>query len=249
MTSAVVIDAIRTPSGRGKPGGSLSGVHPIDLLAGTLSALVERTGIDPSLIDDVIGGCVSQVGQQTYNITRTAVLGAGFPETVPATTVDRQCGSSQQAAAFAAQGVISGAYDVVIACGVESMSRFPIGSSTLGDDIYGDRVRERYPEGLVAQGISAELIANRWNLSRTQVDDFSALSHQRAAAAQASGAFDNEIVSVNTPTARSSPSTRQCGPLRPLRVWPIFRQLSGLRSWRRVSLSSGGLSRRVTPRP
>jgi acetyl-CoA acyltransferase len=198
MTSAVIVDAIRTPSGRGKPGGALSGVHPADLLAGTLAALVRRTGIDPALLDDVIGGCVSQIGQQTYNVTRTAVLGAGFPETTPATTVDRQCGSSQQAAAFAAQGVIAGAYDVAIACGVESMSRFPIGSSTLGDDIYGDRVRERYPEGLVGQGISAELIANRWNLSRAQVDDFSALSHQRAAAAQAAGSFDNEILPVTT---------------------------------------------------
>ena len=199
MTSAVIVDAIRTPSGRGKAGGALNGVHPVDLLAGMLSSLVERTGLDPALVDDVIGGCVSQVGQQTFNITRTAVLGAGFPESVPATTVDRQCGSSQQAAAFAAQGVIAGAYDVAIACGVESMSRFPIGSSTLGDDTFGDRVRERYPEGLVAQGVSAELIANRWNQSRNEIDDFSAGSHQRAAAAQANGTFDGEIVSVTTP--------------------------------------------------
>ena len=196
MINAVIVDVIRTPSGRGKPGGALSGVHPTDLLADTLRALVERNSLDPALIDDVIGGCVSQVGQQTYNITRSAVLGAGFPESVPAATIDRQCGSSQQAATFAAQGIMSGGYDIAIACGVESMSRNPIGSSILGQDIYGERVRARYPEGLVGQGISAELIAAKWGFSRQQLDEFSALSHERAAAAAASGLFASEILPV-----------------------------------------------------
>src|SRR6185312_9011560 len=127
---AVIVDVVRTPSGRGKPDGELSDIHPADLLAGVLLELVGRTGIDPAVIDDVIGGCVTQSGEQAGNITRTAVLSAGFPETVPAVTIDRQCGSSQQAAAFAAQGVIAGAYDVAIAAGVESMSRVPLGSAS-----------------------------------------------------------------------------------------------------------------------
>ena len=198
MTSAVIVDVVRTPSGRGKPGGALSVAHPTDLLAGVLKSLVERNRFDPAMLDDVIGGCVSQAGQQTYNVTRNAVLGAGFPENIPAVTIDRQCGSSQQAAAFAAQGVIAGAYDVAIACGVESMSSNPIGYSTLGEDIYGSRVAQRYPDGLVGQGISAELIANKWGFSRDQLAEFSALSHERAAAAQFAGAFDNEIVAVTT---------------------------------------------------
>ncbi|MGO1236285.1 thiolase family protein [Microbacterium gubbeenense] len=197
MVSAVIVDAVRTPSGRGKPGGALHPVHPTDLLATTLAALVGRSGLDPALIDDVIGGCVSQAGQQTANITRSAVLGASFPETVPAVTIDRQCGSSQQAAAFAAQGVVAGAYDIAIACGIESMSRNPIGYSTLGEDVYGAAVAERYPGGLVGQGISAELVAAKWGLSRAQLDEFSATSHRRAAAAQASGAFENELVAVH----------------------------------------------------
>ncbi|PZU31872.1 MAG: steroid 3-ketoacyl-CoA thiolase, partial [Microbacterium sp.] len=132
MNEAVIVDVVRTASGKGKPGGALSGTHPVDLLATVLEALVARTGIDPALVDDVIGGCVGQVGEQSTNITRQAVLAAGFPEHVPATTIDRQCGSSQQAATFAAQAIISGFQDVVIACGVESMSRVPMGTPTLG---------------------------------------------------------------------------------------------------------------------
>ena len=189
MTTAVIIDAIRTPSGRGKPGGALSGWHPVDLFGTVLRTLVERNDLDPALVDDVIGGCLSQVGEQSVNITRNAALAAGFPESVPGTTVDRQCGSSQQAAHFAAQGVIAGAYDVVIAGGVELMSKNPINSATLGKDNWGPLVRERYPDGLVGQGISAELIAARWNLSRHELDEFSAGSHERAAAAD----FDSEL--------------------------------------------------------
>ena len=158
MTTAVIVDIIRTPSGKGKPGGALSGVHPAALLAQTLTALVERNGLDTALVDDVIAGCVGQIGDQSLNIARTALLAAGFPESVPGTTVDRQCGSSQQAAHFAAQGVIAGAYDIVIACGVESMSRVPIGTSRAGRNPV-EPLAGRYPEGLANQGIGAELIA------------------------------------------------------------------------------------------
>jgi acetyl-CoA acyltransferase len=196
MNSAVIVDVVRTASGRGKPGGALSGVHPVNLLADTIRALVDRTGIDPGLVDDVIAGCVSQAGDQAYNIARNATLVAGFPESVPATTIDRQCGSSQQAAHFAAQGVIAGAYDVVIACGVESMSRVPMGVSVTGGDPLGP-LSVRYPDGLVGQGISAEIIAGRWKLDRAMLDDYSARSHARAAQTAAAGGFANEIISIN----------------------------------------------------
>jgi acetyl-CoA acyltransferase len=200
---AVIVDVVRTPSGRGKPDGELSDIHPADLLAGVLLELVGRTGIDPAVIDDVIGGCVTQSGEQAGNITRTAVLSAGFPETVPAVTIDRQCGSSQQAAAFAAQGVIAGAYDIVIACGVESMSRVPLGSNLQGASLGGALLKGRYPEGLVNQGVAAELIADRWGFSREQLDDFAAESHARAARAAADGAFEGELVAVPTPDSGS----------------------------------------------
>jgi acetyl-CoA acyltransferase len=197
MRDAVIVDAVRTPVGKGKPTGSLSPVHPVDLLAHSLRALADRTAIDPALIDDVIGGCVDQVGEQATNTTRWAVLAAGFPETVPATTVDRQCGSSQQAVHFAAQGILAGAYDIVIACGVESMSRVPMGSNVLpGSDPYGPGVADRYPDGLVPQGISAELVAAKWNLSRAELDEFSAASHHRAAAAQSGGLFAGELAPI-----------------------------------------------------
>ncbi|SOD74639.1 acetyl-CoA acyltransferase [Jatrophihabitans sp. GAS493] len=201
MRDAVIVDIIRTASGRGKARGALSGVHPVDLLAATLAALVERTGIDPATVDDVIGGCVSQAGQQSMNVTRSAVLAAGLPESIPATTIDRQCGSSQQAAHFAAQGVLAGAYDIVIACGVESMSRVPMFSPMLGEDPWGSRLGLRYPDGLVSQGISAELIAARWKLDRQQSDEFSARSHTRAAQAQATGLFAKEIVPIEVTDA------------------------------------------------
>ncbi|MFE3060287.1 thiolase family protein [Nocardia sp. NPDC059239] len=195
MRSAVIVDIVRTASGRGKPGGALSGVHPVRLLADTLQALVERTGIDPAEIDDVIAGCVQQVGEQTNNIARSAVLAAGWPESVPGTTVDRQCGSSQQAAHFAAQGVMSGAYDIVVACGVESMSRLPMGTASIGQDPI-DPLAQRYPEGLINQGVAAELIAGRWKLDRETLDAYAARSHQRAAAVAAAGGFANEIVPI-----------------------------------------------------
>jgi len=202
-TEAVIVDVVRTPSGRGKPDGELSDIHPADLLAGVLLELVGRTGIDPAVVDDVIGGCVTQSGEQAGNIIRTAVLSAGFPESVPAVTIDRQCGSSQQAAAFAAQGVIAGAYDVVIACGVESMSRAPMGSNVQGKALGGALLKSRYPQGLVNQGVAAELIADRWGFSRAQLDDYAAESHGRAAWAAASGAFEGELVAVPTPDSGS----------------------------------------------
>ncbi|EIV90632.1 acetyl-CoA C-acyltransferase [Frankia sp. QA3] len=197
MENAVIVDAVRTASGRGKPGGALSETHPVELLATVLKALVTRNDLDPALVDDVIAGCVGQVGEQSLNIGRTALLSAGFPESVPATTIDRQCGSSQQAAHFAAQGVIAGAYDVVIAGGVESMSRVPMGSAVIGKDPNGPGFRARYPEGLANQGIGAELIAARWKLNREDLDAFSARSHQLAAASAAAGEFANEIVPVD----------------------------------------------------
>jgi acetyl-CoA acyltransferase len=198
MTDAVIVDAVRTPLGRRN--GKLAGWHPVDLAAHTLSALVDRTGIDPAVIDDVIMGCVSQVGEQTMNISRNALLAAGFPDTVPGTTIDRQCGSSQQAAHFAAQGVLAGAYDVVIAAGIESMSRVPMGSTLLpGSDPFGTKLVARYPN-LVPQGISAELIAAKWGLTREQLDQYALRSHQLAARATEEGRFDHAIVPVPVTT-------------------------------------------------
>ncbi len=199
MREAVIVDAVRTPVGRGKAGkGALNPIHPVDLLAHSLRELVERSGIDPERIDDVIGGCVDQVGEQAMNTTRYAVLAAGLPETVPATTVDRQCGSSQQAVHFAAQGVMAGAYDAVIACGVESMSRVPMWSNVPpGADPFGAGVAARYPDGLVPQGVSAELIAAKWELPRSDLDRFALESHRRAARATDEGRFADEIVAVD----------------------------------------------------
>jgi acetyl-CoA acetyltransferase family protein len=194
--SAYIVDAVRTPVAKGKPNGAYAEIHPVDLHAHTLAALVERTGIDAAVVDDVISGAVGQVGEQSGNTARWALLGAGFPESVPGVTVDRQCGSSQQAVHFAAQGVIAGAYDVAIASGVESMSRIPIGSQFQGKDFVGSRVGERYGRGLVPQGVSAELIATRWNLSRAQLDEFSAESHQRAARAWKDGLFDSQVAPI-----------------------------------------------------
>jgi acetyl-CoA acyltransferase len=197
MTSAVIVDAVRTPLAKGKPGGAYSEIHPVDLHAHALKALVDRTGIDPVVIDDVISGAVGQIGEQSGNTARWALLAAGYPQTVPGVTVDRQCGSSQQALHFAAQGVIAGAYDVAVASGIESMSRIPIGSQFVGKDFAGPQVHARYDGGLVPQGISAELIANRWKLSRAQLDEFSAMSHERSAAAWKNGLFDGEVTYLN----------------------------------------------------
>ncbi|RBM21705.1 steroid 3-ketoacyl-CoA thiolase [Prauserella sp. PE36] len=189
-----IVDAVRTRSGRGRPDGALAKVHPIDLLAGTLAALVERTGVDPGRIDDVVVGCVQQVGDQSGNIARNAVLAAGFPESVPGTTVNRQCGSSQQAVDFAAYTIAAGAQGLVVAAGVESMSRITLGSSRPAD--LGARLRDRYRDGLVHQGVSAELLAARWKLERAELDAFSAASHHKASAAWAAGAFWNEVIEV-----------------------------------------------------
>jgi acetyl-CoA acyltransferase len=191
---AVIVDVLRTPTGKGKKGGALSHVHPVTLLADVLAALVERNGIDPAIVDDIIGGCVSKAGEQAVNPTRTAVLAAGFPVTVPATTIDRQCGSSQQAVHFAANAIRAGAADVAIACGVESMSRVPMHSDIQGADHLGPRIAARFPDGLVGQGLSAELICSRWGLARAELDEYSAASHQRAAAA--AGAFAADLVTV-----------------------------------------------------
>jgi acetyl-CoA acyltransferase len=198
MADAVIVDAVRTPTGKGKPGGQLSGLHPVDLHAIAIRALLDRTGIDAAAVDDVISGAVGQIGEQSANTARWAALAAGLPESVPAVTVDRQCGSSQQAIHFAAQGVISGAYDVVIASGIESMSHVPIGSQTAGRDPFGGGVAARYPQGLIPQGISAELIASKWELSRARLDEFALTSHQRAAAGWRDGRFATETVPVKT---------------------------------------------------
>lgn len=194
MRDAVIVQAVRTPIGKGKATGALHDQHPVDLFAHSLREVVRRSGIDPVLIDDVIGGVVTQIGEQSVNITRRAALAAGYPESVPATTVDRQCGSSQQAIHFAAQGVLAGAYDIVVAGGLESMSRVPMGSSVAGaTDINGVAFAERYPDELVPQGISAELIAARWGISRTAMDEFSLASHEKAAAATKNGSFEAQL--------------------------------------------------------
>ena len=201
MADAVIVDAVRTGLGRGKKdSGKLSGWHPVDLASEVLKALQERNGLDPELVDDVVMGCVMQVGEQGVNIGRSAVLAAGWPESVPATTIDRQCGSSQQSAHFAAQGVMAGAYDIVVAAGVEVMSRVPMGASMAGGYgmPFGPKVGLRYAErgGMVPQGISAELIAEKWNITREELDAFSVESHKRAARATEEGRFQNEIIPV-----------------------------------------------------
>ncbi len=197
MREAVIVDAVRTPGG--KRNGMLSGWHPADLAAHTLKALEERNNLDPSLVDDVIMGCVMQVGEQSLNIGRNAVLTAGWPESVPATTVDRQCGSSQQALHFAAQGVIAGAYDVVVAAGVEVMTRTPMGASIVkGMGFpFPDDMQARYEDtGLPPQGIGADMIADEYGITREQLDTFGAESQRRAEIATEEGRFENEIVPV-----------------------------------------------------
>ncbi|MBI3217277.1 MAG: thiolase family protein [Mycobacterium sp.] len=194
MAEAVIVEAVRSPIG--KRNGGLSGVHPGELSAQVLNGLVARAGVDPEIIDDVIWGCVMQAGEQALDIARTAVLAAGWPETIPGVTVDRQCGSSQQSVHFAAAGVVAGHYDVVVAGGVESMSRTPMGSSLAnGGHPYPDAFRSRYTQ-TPNQGIGAEMMAEQWGLSRTDLDGFSAGSHEKAAAAQDSGAFDDQIVAI-----------------------------------------------------
>lgn len=199
MRDAVIVEAVRTPVGRRR--GALSGMHPVDLSAHVLRALADRSGLDPAVVDDVIWGCVSQVGEQAINIGRNAVLAAGWPESVPGTSIDRQCGSSQQSLHFAAAAVVSGQCDVVVAGGVEVMSRVPMGSS-VGEGVglpFGPLVAERYGGGVFNQGIGAEMMVERWGFSREQLDDYSLRSHLKAAAAQDAGAFEAEIAPVTLP--------------------------------------------------
>lgn len=225
---AVIVDAVRTPIGR--KDGMLRDWHPVDLLAHTLNALTTRTGLDPAEVDDVIGGCVMQVGEQAVNVTRNAVLAAGFPETVPAVTVDRQCGSSEQAIHFAAQGVMAGAYDVAIACGVESMTRVPMGSPVANGpgEPYGERMLGRYNGSRFHQGISAEMMAERWKITREELDRYSLESHRRAARATLEGRFRSQLapVPVQTPDGvvefardegfRANPSLEKMAMLQPV---------------------------------
>ncbi|MCW2532173.1 MAG: acetyl-CoA acetyltransferase [Blastococcus sp.] len=199
MRDAVIVEAVRTPVG--KRNGGLSGLHPADLSAHVLNSLVQRAGVDPALVDDVIWGCVGQVGEQTFDIARTAVLTAGWPETVTGVTIDRQCGSSQQSVHFAAAGLVAGQYDVVVAGGVESMSRVPMGSS-IGKDSggpYSQTYLDRYDGAFPNQGVGAEMIAEKWGLSRQQLDEFSVASHEKAAAARDGGRFEAQIASVTLP--------------------------------------------------
>jgi acetyl-CoA acyltransferase len=195
MAEAVIVEAVRSPIG--KRNGGLSGVHAADLSAQVLNALAQRAGIDPGIVDDVIWGCVSQAGEQALDIARTAALTAGWPETVPGVTVDRQCGSSQQSIHFAAAGVVAGHYDVVVAGGVESMSRTPMGSTLAnGGRPFSQAFLDRYHGAIPNQGIGAEMIAEQWGFDRTAVDEYSLASHEKAAAAQDSGAFDDQIAAI-----------------------------------------------------
>jgi acetyl-CoA acyltransferase len=197
MRDAVIVEAVRTPVG--KRNGGLSGVHPVDLSAHVLECLVSRSGVDPLFVDDVVWGCVGQVGEQTFDIARNAVLAAGWPEAVPGVSIDRQCGSSQQSVHFAAAGLIAGHYDVVVAGGVESMSRVPMGSAAGDAEPFGSRFMTRYGGIRPNQGMGAEMISERWGFSRTQLDEYSVRSHEKAAAAQDSGCFDAQIAPVTTP--------------------------------------------------
>ncbi|HEX9121933.1 MAG TPA: thiolase family protein [Actinomycetota bacterium] len=208
MSEAVIVEAVRTPIG--KRGGGYTAIHPVELLSAVLRALIERTGVDPAVVDDHIGGCVSQTGDQALNVARNAWLAAGLPEIVPSTTIDRQCGSSQQAAHFAAQGVLAGAYDLVVASGVEHMTRVPMGSSTSGGNPFAEAFAARYDGRLVPQGISAELIAHRWRISREVQDDFAFRSHARAARATQEGRFRGHLVVVEAPQ-RATPLERDEG--------------------------------------
>jgi acetyl-CoA acyltransferase len=225
MRDAVIVEAVRTPVGRRN--GAYKDVHPVDLSAHILTSLAERTGIDPAIVDDVVWGCVSQVGEQTMNVGRNAALAAGWPESVPGTTVDRQCGSSQQAVHFAAAGVISGQYDVAVAGGVEMMTRVPMGSS-VGKDVgfpMGPKFFARYEGQQINQGLGAEMIAERWGLSRQQVDEFSLGSHEKAAAAIDSGAFAKQYAIVPDTGLEADEGVRRGGTLEKMaELKPAFKE-------------------------
>lgn len=195
---AVIVASGRSPMGKGKSGGALSEIHAVDLLSQVLTGLINKSGIDPGDVEDVLMGCVSQVGEQSGTPGRQAWLAAGYPQHVPSTTIERKCGSGQQALDFAIQGVMAGAYEVAIAGGIESMSRMPMGSNRMGMDPQGPTVRQRFPE-LTSQGVAAELVAQKWNISREQLDDYAARSHARAGITADAGGFDQEIIPILSP--------------------------------------------------
>jgi acetyl-CoA acetyltransferase family protein len=247
MREAVIVEAVRTPIG--KRNGGLATQHAADLSALVLRALAERTGIDPAVVDDVVWGCVSQVGDQAGNIGRYSVLAAGWPESVPGTTVNRACGSSQQALDFAAQAVMSGQYDVVVAGGVEVMSRVPLGAAKAGGEPYGPQVLARYQGFSFNQGISAELIAQKWSLDREQVDTFAAVSHERAAAAQDDGVFDDQIVPVSvdgTVIARDEGIRRGTSVESLARLKPAFTEDGVIHAGNSSQISDGAAALLVT---
>jgi acetyl-CoA acyltransferase len=249
MRAAVIIDAVRTPVG--KRDGALSVVHPADLSAITLNAIIARTGIDPAWVDDVVWGCVSQIGEQTFDIARTAVLSAGWPESVPGTTVDRQCGSSQQAIHFAAAGVIAGQYDLVVAGGVESMSRVPMGSAMAnGGFPLGDSYIARYGRDFPNQGLGAEMIADAWRLPRARLDEFSLSSHEKAAAAIDNGRFREQIVTVPIPdktAVDTDEGVRRGGTLEKLaELKPAFKEDGVLHAGNSSQISDGSAALLIT---
>jgi acetyl-CoA acyltransferase len=247
MRDAVIVEAVRTPTG--KRGGGLSGVHSADLSAHVLQALAERSGIDPALVDDVVWGCVSQIGEQTFDIARTAVLSAGWPESVPGTTVDRQCGSSQQAVHFAAAGVVSGQYDLAVAGGVEVMSRTPMGSTFTASPL-GARYQARYGSDFPSQGIGAEMIAEQWGLSRTQLDEFALASHEKAAAAQDEGRFTAQIAPVTLPdgtVVEADEGVRRGGTLEKLAsLAPAFSETGRITAASSSQISDGSAALLIT---
>jgi acetyl-CoA acyltransferase len=248
MRDAVIVEAVRTPVG--KRNGGLAGVHPADLSSHVLTALAERSGIDPAVVEDVVWGCVGQVGEQTFDIARNAVLGAGWPESVPGVTIDRQCGSSQQAVSFAAASVMAGHYDVVVAGGVESMSRVPMGMSAVGKIPFGTGFLERYVGQMPNQGIGAEMIVDRWGLSRSQLDEFSLASHEKAAVAQDEGRFAAEIAAVTGPDGTSvgaDEGVRRGGTLDKLaQLKPAFRENGTITAGNSSQISDGAAALLIT---
>jgi acetyl-CoA acyltransferase len=246
VTTPVLVEAVRTVHGKGRAGGALAHVHAADLLAGVPTELVSRAGIDPGRVDDVIAGCVTQGGEQGGNIARCAVLAAGFPEQVPGTTVDRQCGSSQQALHFAAQGVAAGAYDVAIACGAELMSRTPMFSQYGPHDPWGPEVTKRYFPGLVPQGVSAELLAREYGLERAELDRYALESHRRAADTWRSGGFDRETVEMNgtdvDETVRGSTTLQQLAGLPAVFEDPAIESRFGPVDWKITAGNSSPLT-------
>lgn len=245
MAAAVIVDALRSPQAKGKVGGALSGVHPVDLLADVLAALVHRHGLDPGTVDDVLIGCVSQAAEQSATPGRQALLAAGFPTSVPSVTIERKCGSSQQALDFAAWGIAAGVYDIAIAGGVESMSRVPMGSARMGADPFGPRVHDRFPD-LVPQGVSAELVAAKWGLTRRQLDEFSVESHRRAAATRDAGGFDAETVPVagvaRDETIRAGSTVEKLSTLEPAFGTEHYRERFPAIDWKVTAASSSQLT-------